>query len=133
MNTTRGIDRGSDAYAIRTVRDERYRLIWNLNFAAEFNNLVTYDSALYLNWSQKAETNAFAAERFEAYRHRPEFELYDMEADPWSLQNLADDPIHHQRITTLHTALKAWMTQQGDQGLATEMSAFDRMPARSER
>ena len=130
MNTTRGIARGSEAYAIRTVRDERYRLIWNLNFNAAFKNTVTHNFEPYLSWKPLVETDAFAAQRYAGYQHRPEFELYDLETDPWELHNLVDDPALQSRRTDLTAALKRWMVQQGDQGIATEMAAFDRIPDR---
>ena len=41
MMTTRGILNGSDAYAVRTVRGARYRLIWNLNYETRFTNACT--------------------------------------------------------------------------------------------
>ena len=37
--TTRGIINGSDAYAIRSVRDKKYKLIWNLNYETKFTNV----------------------------------------------------------------------------------------------
>ena len=39
--TTRGIINGSDAFAIRTVRDAKYRLIWNLHHETKFTNACT--------------------------------------------------------------------------------------------
>ena len=134
LQTTRGIARGGEAYAIRTVRDERYRLIWNLHADTAFANTVTHGFLPYLSWAQvPADGNdqaAFAADRYDAYRHRPALELYDLQNDPWELHNLAADPGLADRRDELHAALRAWMAQQGDCGDATERAAFTRMPGR---
>lgn len=129
LQTTRGIHRGSDAYGIRTVRDGRYRLIWNLNFITTFQNSVTNHFPPYLSWNDLARSgDPFAAQRHLAYSQRPEFELYDLVNDPWSMTNLAEEPHHSARIRELHTTLQAWMAQQGDSGYDTEMAALDRIP-----
>ncbi|GAB5559310.1 MAG: sulfatase [Synoicihabitans sp.] len=131
LQTTRGIYHGPEAYGIRTVRDERYRLIWNLHHDGPFQNSVTRNFAPYLSWKTTGESgDAFASARHREYAHRPEFELYDLEADPWSMTNLANDPEHSERVQALHTALQTWMRQQGDEGDATERAAFTRMPTK---
>ncbi|MCH5719483.1 sulfatase-like hydrolase/transferase [Niabella hibiscisoli] len=49
VNTTRGIHNGSAAYASRSVRDEDYLYIENLNYKEEFSNVVT-GSPLFRLW-----------------------------------------------------------------------------------
>jgi hypothetical protein len=39
--TTRGINNGTEAFAIRSVRDKRYKLILNLNHESKFTNACT--------------------------------------------------------------------------------------------
>ena len=59
-----------------------------------------------------------------AYQQRAAEELYDLETDPWCLNNLsgqADD-------RGLSAKLDAWMKQQGDKGDATERDAESRQP-----
>ncbi len=38
-----------------------------------------------------------ARELFERYQHRPEFEFFDVQADPHELRNLAEAPRHQSR------------------------------------
>ena len=52
-------------------------------------------------------------------------ELYDLDADPWELTNLADDPAHAKTLARLRADLDAWMDDQGDEGLATERALPD--------
>ena len=61
-----------------------------------------------------------------AYHHRPAVELFDMEADPLEMNNLACQPNKQKTEARLRRELEAWMTAQGDQGVATEMKALKR-------
>ncbi|VGO13340.1 Choline-sulfatase [Pontiella desulfatans] len=127
MQTTRGIHAGSDAYGIRTVRDKRFRLIWNLNPEGEFRNSVTKGFKPFKSWEKKAQSgDAFAKEQVSRYRKRPEFELYDMEKDPFEMHNLAGNPEYNMDIARLKKHLDNWMEQQGDRGRETEMAALER-------
>ena len=50
------------------------------------------------------------------YLTRPAIEFYDLQEDPWELNNLASDPTQAGRIAIMRAALEAWMIQQGDRG-----------------
>jgi uncharacterized sulfatase len=127
VQTSRGIIRGPEAYGIRSVRDERYKLIWNLFPENRFQNVVTAGSEVFQSWKDAAEQgNQFDAERVRWYQHRPEFELYDLRHDPFELENLADDPKSEPHQQRLHRQLREWMRQQGDEGRVTEMQAPER-------
>ena len=128
MATTRGIYRGSEAYGIRSVSDGTFRLIWNLHHENAFANTVTHNFKPYRSWERAAESDPDAAQKFAAYQHRPEFELFDIRSDPWSERNLAGDSEIASRQDHLLEVLQAWMKQQGDEGDATERDAFNRMP-----
>ncbi|WP_346238836.1 sulfatase [Niabella insulamsoli] len=125
VNTTRGIIKGSEAYAIRSVRDNQYLFIHNLNAENKFSNVVT-SSALFKQWLNKNETRAMQ------YVTRPEEELYDVIKDPWQLHNLAAQPAYKNIKQKLKVQLDAFMKQQGDKGIATEMQAFSRQPRNEE-
>ncbi|QEG31316.1 Arylsulfatase precursor [Gemmata obscuriglobus] len=59
---------------------------------------------------------------------RPAEELFDLNADPWELKNLAADPKHAGRLKTLRTDLDAWMKAQGDEGRKTERALPNPQP-----
>ena len=72
--TTRGIINGNSIYPIRTVRDSRYRLIWNLNHEDKFTNACTKSEA-FKSMVQAAEAgDAKAKELVRKYHYRPEYE-----------------------------------------------------------
>ncbi|WP_339733858.1 sulfatase [uncultured Gimesia sp.] len=122
--TTRGIINGSDQYAIRTVRDKQYRLIWNLNYNAEFSN-ICMNTDYYRSMVQAGKAgDAKAKSLVEKYKTRPEFELYDCDADPLEMNNLAEDLKYKEVKQRLNQRLKTWMKEQGDQGIETERDAI---------
>ncbi len=47
-------------------------------------------------------------------------ELYDLEADPYEIDNLADDPAYAAKRAELTEALEAWIVESNDQGRTPE-------------
>ena len=47
---------------------------------------------------------------------RPAEELYDLQADPFEIENLVADPQHRQTLDTLRHRLDDWMRETGDRG-----------------
>ena len=124
--TTKGIINGTPAYAIRSVRDERYKLILNLNHESKFTNACT-KSKEFKSMVAKAEGGDATAQKLvHAYHHRPAVEFFDLETDPLEMKNLAHLPEHGKRITRLREKLNFWMEDQGDLGVETELKAHER-------
>ena len=121
--TTRGIINGNECYPIRSVRDDRYRLIWNLSSSATFQNACT-QSKEFGSMLEAAQAGDERARRVtHRYQHRPELELYDVVNDPLNMNNLAGDAKYKTVVNDLKARLGAWMLSQGDLGIATEMDA----------
>ncbi len=124
--TTRGIINGSEAFGIRSVRSEDYKLIVNLHHETKFTNACT-KSELFLSMVAKAERGSKKAKRLvDAYHHRPPLELYDIKADPLEQKNLAENPEYADVIRGLAEELDKWMADQGDLGDETEWNAKER-------
>lgn len=51
---------------------------------------------------------------------RPVEELYDRAADPWELNNLAEDPRHAGTLAEMRGILRAWIAETNDQGQTPE-------------
>ena len=127
VQTSRGIYSGPEHYGIRAARDAQYKYIRNLTPDATFQNTVTEKWPIFQTWRRAAEKgDADTATKIDAYQHRPAEELYDVQADPYELHNLIDDPALADVHARLSARLDAWMKQQGDQGEATEMDALNR-------
>ncbi|MEM6799727.1 MAG: sulfatase [Planctomycetota bacterium] len=126
LQTSRGIHNGPECFGIRSVRSDRYRYIRNLTPGGMFQNYVVRRD-VWKSWRAVAETgDDHAKELVYRYQHRPAEELFDCQADPHNLTNLADDPRLADVKSELRAQLDAWMASQGDEGQATEMKARER-------
>lgn len=80
-------------YPMRSVRDAKYKLIWNIAnplpypFASDLWAAPTWQAQLKLGKDAK-----YGAKTVDSYIRRPPFELYDMKYDPDETKNLAADP-----------------------------------------
>ena len=113
---------------IRAVRDKRYKYIRNYHPDRPYMQLNRYKEVSYPIWRQmlrlekqgklNASENSFLA------RSRPEEELYDTEADPDELTNLAESQEHQQILTRMASALDLWIQHTGDKGEQPEDPAI---------
>ncbi len=134
QHTTVGINGYLEPYPMRAVRDSRYKLI--LNMAPENSYTINgiHKGQPIESWKQDAKSDAEFAARVEWLFKRPAEELYDLEADPQETNNLADDAKLAEVKIRLRTELDAWMKQQGDLGMETELRAHSRQgPGRQRR
>ncbi|MCC6492520.1 MAG: sulfatase [Pirellulales bacterium] len=112
-------------YPMRSVRTGSWKYIRNLNPAAVFTSHITAGAAVdgrsyWQSWVEQAKHDPAAAAIVERHRHRPAEELYDLSADPYEQQNLAQDAQQAATLQRLRARLDGWMAGQGDQGLQTE-------------
>ena len=124
-------DGDMNRYPFRALRTRRWKYIRNLDPSGEHHTHVDKgprDSdgrAYWDTWVVAAKTDPAAAAIVRRYFRRPPEELYDPEADPWELRNLASEPDHAATLARLRGRLDAWMNEQGDEGLATERALRD--------
>jgi uncharacterized sulfatase len=124
QHTARGINQGPPAYASRAVTNGHWKLINNIHYDKEFYNAAT-NNAVYKSWTQQGKAgDSFAKEQADRYVKRPEWELYNLDDDPYELKNVAEFPENKEILSTLKTELAKWMKQQGDRGNETELEAY---------
>ncbi len=127
VQTSRGIFGGPPHYAIRSIRNDQFKLILNLSHDQTFRNYVV-KQPFFREWKARAaQGDSHAADRVKAHGTRPPVEFYAVKSDPLETNNLADDPEYSDTIASLRTQLESWMQSQGDLGLETEMHAYYRM------
>lgn len=117
------------SYPIRSIQDKRYKLIINLSPEAAYyekHMMVNNGTNMWSSWLNTAETNDYANFLVQRFVHRPAIEFYDLQDDPWELNNIADNPEHADRIANMRTALESWMEQQGDKGMMMDTSNPDK-------
>jgi N-sulfoglucosamine sulfohydrolase len=118
--TTHSGDGEMNVYPMRSLREGRWKYIWNLH--PEFQYTTHIDRAqaedevgYFRSWERAAAAgDARATALVERYRRRPADELYDLDADPHEQRNLAADPAHVDRVRSMRRSLEAWMAEQGD-------------------
>ena len=107
------------SYPIRSIQDKRYKLIVNLQPEAEYyeKHMMANGDNVWTSWLTSAKNDESAKWLTEKFVSRPAIEFYDLQEDPWELNNLANDPQYAERITTMQAELRRWMDQQGDRGV----------------
>ena len=117
--TTHSGDRKMNVFLSRSVRSDRYKLIWNPHpefaFTTHIDLLLRETSGDYFKqWTEQAKTDKLAAKVVSRHHGRPEFELFDLQNDPEELTNLAGQSELKQVQEDLTAELKAWIKKQGD-------------------
>ncbi len=125
---------------VRTVRDERFRYIRNYRPDRPYAQHLEYCEHLP-TWQeirdrrfQEASAvgrgvvpNASTPVQRQFFgSSKPKEELYDTQADPHEIRNLANDARHAQDLARLSAALDRWQAEQGDLGLVPEASLIER-------
>ena len=102
-------------YPMRVVRGRQYKLIWNVAyqlpfpFATDLWSASTWQTA----WREGPEAS-YGLRTVDKYIHRPEFELYDVERDPYESTNLAGDPAYANVVETFKQKMRAFQARTSD-------------------
>ena len=101
----------------RTVRDERYKLIRNL-MPNTVNPGHAFTIGRFVGDDELLQALERAPERvrtaYQAMASPPEYELYDLAADPYEFSNIASDPAHQDAFERLKARLQQWRLQTND-------------------
>lgn len=112
------------SYSIRSIQNKKYKLIINLNSSNTYfeKHLMNINDPKqeWKFWLEAAKQNEHAKWLVERYQKRPEIELYDIENDPWELNNIASDSQNASIIKTMKEQLEIWMAEQQDEGLSVD-------------
>ncbi|MEY2724391.1 MAG: hypothetical protein RLZZ458_258 [Planctomycetota bacterium] len=103
---------------IRSVRDERWKYIWNgfpnrpylqPNRYKDSKPILQAMRRLHAAGELTPEQSLIMSES------RPTEELYDLAADPWEFRNLAGEAEHQERLVEMRAALVDWQESTGDE------------------
>ncbi|MGF1485042.1 MAG: sulfatase-like hydrolase/transferase [Opitutales bacterium] len=117
-------DRFDEAYdRIRTVRDGQFKYL--RNYYTDLPSLlwIPYRDRHPIMreiWKRRAEGTLEPSQAWFARETRPPEELYDTQADPWEMHNLAEEPVHAQTLLRLRTECDRWLQEVGDLGDLSE-------------
>jgi N-sulfoglucosamine sulfohydrolase len=102
-------------YPMRVVHSGRYKLIWNIASALPYPFASDlYGSATWQDTLNRGDDYMYGKRTVNQFIHRPQFELYDLEADPDEIHNLADDPSQRDTLLTLQEKLKQFQRRTND-------------------
>ncbi len=99
-------------YPRRAVRNDRFKLIWNLQYQRRNPLVALEDKATKPALQEPAESTVHQI--FSRWVNPPEYELYDLDKDPHEFHNLAGEPEHAAIEKELKDALMKWRAETGD-------------------
>lgn len=112
---------------IRTVRDSRFRYIRNFMPEKPFLSPNSYKASQYPLWmllpQLQKEGKLTPVQEALCAPHMPSEELYDLEADPHEVSNLAKDARYAKKLEEMRQVLDRWITETNDQGRFLEAVA----------
>ena len=101
-------------YPMRVVRTRRHKLLFNIAHGLPY----PFATDLYAapTWRSLVDNGGthYGKRSVENYVHRPRFELYDLDADPDEVQNLADHSEQAPLFAELQDKLKAFQERTDD-------------------
>ena len=114
-------DGNMNVFPQRCVRDGRYKYILNLYSENTWTThwtrvagIAESHRAVWDTWVEKAESDPHAARIVRLNERHPWEELYDTQADPCELSNLAASPEAKPVLLRLRRQLQQWLTEQGE-------------------
>jgi len=117
-------DGNMNVFPQRGVRGLRYKYILNLNpentWTTHFTKVPGIPEShkqVWDTWVEKAKTDSQAAKLLDIIEHHPAEELYDLQKDPYELNNIAGKPEAGAILTKMQAQLKQWMLSQNDPAL----------------
>ena len=118
------------AETIRAVRGARYKYVLNLRPDLPFWGFIPYrdraDSAAFITRAIAAGT--LNADQWQLWATaKPLEELYDCDADPHEIDNLAADPDQFARLAAMRAELQDWQARTGDSGTLDGAALRDRL------
>ena len=117
-------DRFDNEYdTIRAVRDSRYKYLRNYNLDKAYYLPLPYREQMpimreLLQLNEQGKLNRFQAQWFR--EQKPLEELFDIDIDPYELQNLAQDPAYSNKLKELSDELDSWLLEIDDLGFTPE-------------
>ncbi len=108
---------------IRAVRDERFKYLRNFNPDKGYYLPLTYREQMpaMRDLLRLRDRGQLTPEQAQWFREsKPLEELFDTEADPHELNNLAEDPLYADKLLELREELDRWMEEIEDLGEVPE-------------
>jgi N-sulfoglucosamine sulfohydrolase len=116
-------DRMDERYdMLRAVRDRRWKYIRNFRPDQPWSQMISYmyEMPTMKVWQRLHDEGKLNDVQDRFFRTKPAEELYDTEADPWEVRNLADDPARRETLERMRGELRRWVLEIRDLGFLPE-------------
>ena len=112
---------------MRMVSDGRWLYIHNYRPDLPYVQPLQYmfQARGYQSWARMAREGKLTPATAQFWGEKPTEELYDMAADPDSVNNLARKPVHREVLDRMRSALKQRVLEVKDNGFLPEGSALE--------
>jgi len=124
-------DRMDETYdIIRAVRDKQYKYIRNFRPGRPYAQYIHYAEQMPTMQEMRRlykEGKLTGPQKIFFLPEKPEEELYDTQADPHEINNLAGSAEHATTLERMRKALEDWMTAIGDLAFVPEEELNERM------
>jgi len=123
------MDKTSDDH-IRCVRDKRYKYIRNFMPEKPYAQPIPYRDRMPImqEWRRlNTEGKLKGPQKLFFQKTKPPEELYDIAADLYEINNLADSPEHQHVLERMRSALQEWIKDTNDLGGIREYELIERM------
>lgn len=107
---------------VRAVRDKQYRYIKNYMPHRIYGQYIEYlwRAPSCRSWEETYLAGNCNTAQSAFWEEKPAEELYDVNADPWEVNNLAGDPAYAEVLDRMRGETNRWMTEIKDTGLMPE-------------
>lgn len=123
-------DRMDETYdRVRSVRGERFRYVRNFRPELPYMQWQNYldEMPIQKDWRRLAFAGKLDKTQMLFWsRTKPKEELYDLEKDPFEVNNLADSPRHEETLKEMRAALDKWIADTKDLGGVPERELIKR-------
>ena len=104
---------------IRSVRDQRWHYLRNIAPELPYAQRIDYmeigrTMQVWRQWNAEGKLND--AQKLFFAPTKPKEELYDTEADPFEIRNVAADPTNAAKLADLRAACDEWLAKTNDMG-----------------
>jgi len=123
-------DRMDETYdRIRAVRSKQFHYLRNFESQLPYAQRIAYMEEMptmqvWRRWNVEGKLNG--AQKLFFAPTKPREELYDVDADPHEIHNLADSPKHQAVLKELRAALDKWIDETHDLGAVPEAELIKR-------
>ncbi|MFI3321136.1 MAG: sulfatase, partial [Rikenellaceae bacterium] len=101
-------------YPMRVVRQKQYKLIWNIAYKLDYPFASDLWAASTWQQIERGQVDKLGDKPVNEYLYRPEFELYDIVADPFEAKNLSLDPKYASIVESMKKDMKQWQIDTKD-------------------